>query len=62
MKDMKDLVDRGEPCRKCNGTGVLHEEDRSRNVTVADDCDRCRGTGYKTVLVLPNKGKGKANE
>ena len=50
--NIQSIVDRGDFCRTCGGYGTLRMEN-GHGGYVADDCDRCRGTGARTVLLSP---------
>jgi hypothetical protein len=51
---MSDIVDKTDFCRACRGRGSFPE--RTGFGTITDvECDECRGTGYRTVLVFPSK-------
>lgn len=49
----RDIVNRGEHCRPCKGTG--REGSGTGNASSATghkvSCDHCRGTGFQTVKV-----------
>ncbi len=50
---MQDLVDHADFCRACRGRGYFSDP-TGRGTFVDNDCDQCRGTGLRTVLVLPS--------